>query len=414
MSSPGGGSDEGAVPPAGPVRVVSGSLDGNVRIWDVRRGTCEVVLRHAHPVDDKPLGRNGRSGGLGGPITHVAVVGGGCSDGLARDNDGHSHRRLVAMTNPHKLFVWGESPEGWVVERELEMMERMSSPFLCLTGIAPQTGAAGSDAAVGCDSRGISTPVVMVSDASSSVPPASMTVDGYDVATGQRVCRATIETYFESCVALPRRGANRRPGVASRDFPSVLACGDGSGCVSLWDTSRAAFSPPICAHKDGVMALVALDLPRGAAGRGGPARWPVLVSASHDGTLAVWDSAVWEHARSTPRPAVKSVAACLPPAVRVAGEPPATDTMTPGDRCTAGSAFVVVTADERVAVRRWATPEETEVGVPLPPLGDVCPGGMCARWAAARRARRISCRSCPRRRRRGRPPDLPVSGDAPS
>lgn len=46
---------------------------------------------------------------------------------------------------------------------------------------------------------------------------------------------------------------------------------------------------------------------------------------------------------------------------------------TPTDRHADGSAFVVVTADERVAVRRWGDQEETAVGVPLPPLGDVSP-----------------------------------------
>ncbi|GAB0492929.1 hypothetical protein MMPV_004199 [Pyropia vietnamensis] len=387
-----GGSEEGCVPPAGPVRVVSGSLDGNVRIWDVRRGTCEAVLRHAHPVDDQPRGWKDQPPGRNRPIVQVAVVGGGgSSDGLVDDHGGSFHRRLVTMTMPHKLFVWGEGRDGWVVERELEMMEPISSPFLCLTSVTPQTIAAASDPSAACALRCASTSVALVRDASSHTSTASKTVDGYDVATGERVCRATTEADFQSCAVLPRRSAAERSRFAPRAHPLVLACGDTSGGVSLWNPSRAAFSTPVGAHKGEVTALVVVDLPSGAEGRSAPAKWPVLVSASSDGTLAVWDSSMWTFGRSAPRHAVKRLAACLPPALRVACDPPATGTI-PCAHNAGGSAFLVVTADERVAVRRWGAPEETAVEVPLPLLGDVSPlDWVCFQPAMARLPSRNSC-----------------------
>lgn len=277
------GWEEGSVPPTGPVRVVSGSLDGNLRIWDVRRGTCEAVLCHPHPVDDQPRGWNDRPPGRNRPIVQVAVARGGrSSDGLVDGHGGSFHRRLVAMTMPHKLYVWGEGRDSWVVERDLEMMEFKSSPFLSLIGIPSQTSAAGSDAAVGWVSRGASTSVVMVRDASSRTPTDSMTVNGYDVATGHRVCRATTETEFQSCEALPVGQSARRPGLVPHRSRPVLACGDTSGGVSLWDPSWAAFSTLVAAHKGEVTALVVVNLPSGTAGHGGPAQWPALVSASSE------------------------------------------------------------------------------------------------------------------------------------
>lgn len=355
-------SDGTALSIPGPVRVVTGSEDGSLRIWDVRQGTLETVLRGIPYVVVGPLAWLNEVPQVH-PICEVAVVTGGGDVGGCGDGGRARPRRVVAMTSDSHVFVWGEARDGWELERELPMDLPRRFPFLCLMGAVAEAGVAGGGAGTGASTACAAPTVAVVPDVSAHGGGFGALV-GRDVLTGRHVCRVAAPQAIK-CAALLRRGAHGRGalGRALPTVPSVLACGDDTGGLALWDPSASGLSARVGAHKGSVTALVVVD------SSDGPAQPPVLVSASRDGTVAVWDKALGDRAGATSGTVMNEVLACVVGGNCVTGSLSGLDAQD-GDPDGGGTALVCTSNIEgfgSVSVHQWTAARDAAVVLsPLP------------------------------------------------
>eukprot|EP00170_Pyropia_yezoensis_P003951 contig_16350_g3962 len=273
-----------------------------------------------------------------------------------------------AESPPSSLSIAHEAPGGWAVTRELHMQHRWASPILCLMGGVPLAGVTGGGLG-GATSTEIAAPTVaVVQDVSGhGRGPATHILVGHDVRTGRRVCDVAAPPNV-SCATVLRRAAHggRIRGRAPPTLPPVLAVGDDTGGLTLWDPSGSGLSARVGAHKEGVTALVVVDP---AAGSSQP---PVLVSAARDGTLAVWHKALGGHAEATSGGPMFSVHACVGDDGFVPGCPAGWDAQ--GGGLDGGGTALLCTSfvdgSEAVSVRPWAAARDSAVVLSPLPAGD--------------------------------------------
>lgn len=362
-------SEGGMASSPAPASIVAGCDDGGLRIWDVRRGTLKAALAGIpHQGNGPPRGEP--MAPQAHPIAQVAVVPGGVRGdaGSGRAGGAPPPRQLVAMTSAFCLFVWSEAPGGWAVTRELHMQHRWASPILCLMGGVPLAGVTGGGLG-GATSTEIAAPTVaVVQDVSGhGRGPTTHILVGHDVRTGRRVCDVAAPPNV-SCATVLRRAAHggRIRGRAPPTLPPVLAVGDDTGGLTLWDPSGSGLSARVGAHKEGVTALVVVDP---AAGSSQP---PVLVSAARDGTLAVWHKALGGHAEATSGGPMFSVHACVGDDGFVPGCPAGWDAQ--GGGLDGGGTALLCTSfvdgSEAVSVRPWAAARDSAVVLSPLPAGD--------------------------------------------
>ncbi|KAK1861733.1 hypothetical protein I4F81_004313 [Pyropia yezoensis] len=211
----GGGSGGGA-------RVVSGSYDYTVRVWDVDRGECTAVLT-----------------GHSGTVYCLAVLDGGGSGGGAR---------VVSGSYDYTVRVW-----------DVDRGE-------CMAVLSGHTGTVHCLAVLDGGGSGGGARVVSGSD--------DYTVRVWDVDRGECTAVLNGHTSWVYCLAeLDGGGSGGEARVVS---------GSDDCTVRVWDVDRGECTAVLNGHTGRVYCLAVLD----GGGSGGGAR---VVSGSDDYTVRVWD-----------------------------------------------------------------------------------------------------------------------------
>lgn len=329
-----------------PMGVVSGVRGGQLRIWDIREGTCVAVL----DIEVRPA-----------IVNCVAVVGWAMGGGA--HGGGTTGRRVIICATAGPLLVWSETGGKWAQEWETAFPGEIGFSgveLLVPLGTAP----GGADGAQGAGGGDFADRVAVVSRGN------DMAV--YDVATGRHV--ATLKQIFR---LLPTSAAVVWGAPAA---PALLACADWRGDLTMCDVFTPSYPTfSVGSHASKVTCVVALHRPRFIAGQnGGPgtvARQPVLVTGAADGTISLWGAAVLGAGRGQAATAAGAAVSCLktwPAATRA--DLPSDDAVS----CSLGDAggdgrgggdgptLCLGWTDGSVSVRRWAQAADTVV---LPPLG---------------------------------------------
>ncbi|KAK1865697.1 hypothetical protein I4F81_008223 [Pyropia yezoensis] len=219
-------------------RVVSGSHDKTLRVWDVEEGKQLAVLE-----------------GHTGWVMCVCVV-----DVPGAAGGGGTVQRVVSGSVDGTLRVW-DVEEG----KQLAVLEGHMGMVRCVC-VVDMPGAAGEGGTV--------QRVVSGSD--------DKTLRVWDVEEGKQLAVLVGRTNLVTCVSVVDvPGAAGGSGTVQR-----VVSGSFDKTLRVWDVTRDEELAVLEGHTDDVTCVFVVNVP-GAAGGGGTVQR--VVSASHDKTLRVWD-----------------------------------------------------------------------------------------------------------------------------
>jgi len=246
-----GGGGDGGGGGAKVQRVVSGSRDNTLRVWDADRGECVAVLEgHLDTVTC---------------VCVVEVGGGGDGGGGAA-----KVQRVVSGSHDHTLRVW-DADRGECVA----VLEGHSSEVTCVCVV--EVGGGGDGGGGGAKVQR----VVSGSD--------DNTLRVWDADRGECVAVLEGHSYWVTCVCVVEVGGGGDGGGGGAKVQRVVS-GSDDNTLRVWDAARGECVAVLEGHSDTVTCVCVVEVGRGGDGGGGGAKVQRVVSGSDDNTLRVWDA----------------------------------------------------------------------------------------------------------------------------
>jgi len=249
-----GGGGDGGGGGAKVQRVVSGSSDRTLRVWDKDRGECVAVLEgHSSVVTCVcvvEVGRGGYGGGGGG---------------------GAKVQRVVSGSADHTLRMW-DADRGECVA----VLEGHSNVVTCVCVV--EVGG-GGDGGVGGGGAKVQRVVSGSRD---------NTLRVWDADRGE--CVAVLEGHSSvvTCVCVVEVGGGGDGGGGGAKVQRVVS-GSNDGMLRVWDADRGECVAVLEGHSDWVTCVCVVEVGVGGDGGGGGAKVQRVVSGSYDDTLRLWE-----------------------------------------------------------------------------------------------------------------------------
>ncbi|OSX78977.1 hypothetical protein BU14_0093s0020 [Porphyra umbilicalis] len=232
-------------------RVVSGSRDRTLRVWDAGHGECVAVLK-----------------GHRDTVTCVCVV----EVGVGGDGGGGGGKvqRVVSGSADHTLRVW-DAGHGECVA----VMKGHSHWVTCVCVV---------EVDVGGDGGGGGGMVQRVVSGS-----AHHTLRVWDAGHGECVAELKGHSDLVRCVGVVEVSGGGDGGVGGGKVQRVVS-GSRDRTLRVWDADRGECVAVLKGHSDKVMCVCVVEVGGGGDGGGSGGKVQRVVSGSADHTLRVWDA----------------------------------------------------------------------------------------------------------------------------
>jgi len=231
--------------------VVSGSHDNTLRVWDADHGECVAVLK-----------------GHSSWVTCVCVV----EVGAGGDGGGGGAKvqRVVSVSRDNTVRVW-DADRGECVA----VLKGHSSEVTCVCVV--EVGGGG-------DGGGGGAKVQRVVSGSYD-----HTLRVWDADRGE--CVAVLKGHFRwvTCVCVVEVGGGGDGGGGGAKVQRVVS-GSADNTLRVWDADRRECVAVLEGHSDWVRCVCVVEVGAGGDGGDGGAKVQWVVSGSDDNTLRVWDA----------------------------------------------------------------------------------------------------------------------------